>query len=135
MQVYTKILIGMLVGAIVGLTLGPNSSLLEADLYKVTSWDRLDLQIDKDDPDTAFRLPAKPKNPSGQTSAPKALRLEILETQDAELTDKNGDSETLPGWSKVNLPITNQLLLRDKTGDVLEALGDPEVGDTVPLWV
>ncbi len=135
MQVYTKILIGMLVGAIIGLTLGPNSSLLEADLYKVTAWDRLDLQIDKDDPSTAVRLPEKPNNPNGTTTAPKALRLQILETQDTELTDKHGDSETLPAWSKVNLPITNQLLLRDKNGEVLHALGDPAVGDTVPVWV
>ncbi|MBV1859380.1 MAG: dicarboxylate/amino acid:cation symporter, partial [Nannocystaceae bacterium] len=37
--------------------------------------------------------------------------------------------------SKVNVPITNQLLLRDKTGETLEALGNPEVGDTVPVWI
>ncbi len=139
MQVYTKILIGMLVGAVLGLTLGPNSSFLEADLYKVTSWERLDLQTDKDDPSTAFRLPAKPKTPGGKASTPKPLRIKILETQTAELTDAAGDTETLPAWSRVDLPITKQLLLRDKNGAVIEALTKdgvaPKLGDTVPVWI
>lgn len=135
MQVYTKILIGMLVGAILGLTLGPNSSFLEADIYKVTSWERLDLQTDKDDPSTAFRLPAKPKKAGGKPTAPKPLRLSIVEAESTELTDSQGETTSATAWSKVELPITNQLLLRDKTGAVMEALGNPEVGDRVPVWI
>jgi len=134
-QVYTKILIGMLVGAILGLTLGPNSSFLEADIYKVTSWERLDLQTDKDDPSTAFRLPAKPKKAGGKPTAPKPLRLSIVEAESTELTDSQGETTSATAWSKVELPITNQLLLRDKTGAVMEALGNPEVGDRVPVWI
>ncbi len=139
MQVYTKILIGMLVGAVLGLTLGPNSSFLEADVYKVTSWERLDLQTDRDDPSTAFRLPAKPDNPGAKASTPKPLRMQILQTQTAELTDASGETSTLPGWSQVELPISDQLILRDKTGEVLAALSKdgvaPKTGETVPVWI
>lgn len=135
MQVYTKILIGMLVGAIVGLTLGPNSSLLEADIYKVTSWERLDLQLDKDDPDSAFTLPAKPKKAGAKPTAPKPLRLSIVETQDAELTDAKGEKSTLTAWSKVQMPITNQMMLRDKSGALMERLGNPELGDEITVWI
>ncbi|MCR9166434.1 MAG: dicarboxylate/amino acid:cation symporter [Nannocystaceae bacterium] len=135
MQVYTKILIGMLVGAIVGLTLGPNSSLLEADIYKVTSWERLDLQLDKDDPSTAFSLPPKPSKPGAKPTAPKPLRLKIVETRDAEFTDAKGETSTLTAWSKVQMPITHQMLLRDKDGALAERLGNPVVGDEVTVWV
>lgn len=135
MQVYTKILIGMLVGAILGLTLGPNSSLLEADVYKVTTWERLDLRMDKDDPSTAFNLPPQPKKPGAKQAAPKPLRLPILATESTELTDAQGETSTLTAWSKVELPITNQLLLRDKSGEVMKMLGSPAVGDRVPVWV
>jgi proton glutamate symport protein len=119
MQVYTKILIGMLVGILVGLLLGPNSSLLRADIYKVTQWDRLDLRIDRDDPTTALPLP-------GSTGKPPALVLSILETID--------ENDVLT-WSRVELEVDEQLLLRDRTGEVAKALGDPEVGDRVELWL
>ncbi len=136
MQVYTKILIGMLVGAVLGLTLGPNSSFLEADVYKVTSWERLDLRLDKDDPSTAFNLPRKPAPPAGmKSSAPKPLRLIVQEVVTESITDANGDAHPLPAWSKVQLPISNQLALRDKSGELMKKLGNPEVGGTVSVWV
>src|SRR5688500_14897555 len=111
MQVYTKILIGMLVGILVGLLLGPNSSLLNADIYKITQWDRLDLRIDRDAPTTAVPLP-------GSTAKPPPLVLSILETI---------DEDDVLTWSRVELEIDEQLLLRDRTGEVAKALGDPEV--------
>ena len=136
MQVYTKILIGMLVGALVGLLLGPNSSLLPADVYEVVKWERLDLRIDRDDPGSALRLPAKPAPPPGmKASKPRPLVLPILETIDETVEDASGEPHVLRTWSRVELPIDDQLLLRDASGEVAAKLGDPEVGDRVPVWI
>lgn len=129
MQVYTKILIGMLVGAILGLTLGPNSSLLEADIYKATKWERLELRLDQHDPDSAVRLPAA----TSERTTP--LRLKILATQDVEKLDTQGEKHTLRAWSKVRLTVPTQLALRDKSGEVRGKLGDPAVGESVELWL
>jgi Na+/H+-dicarboxylate symporter len=135
-QVYTKILIGMLVGALVGLLLGPNSSLLPADIYKVTPWERLDLRIDRDDPSTALRLPAKPPTPAGMKPAKaKPLRLTILETIEDTAEDPSGQVHPVRAWSRVELEVDNQLLLRDKSGEVAAKLGNPSVGDRVELWI
>jgi proton glutamate symport protein len=129
-QVYTKILIGMIVGAVLGLLLGPNSSLLEADIYRVTTWERLDLRIDRDDPTSAIELPGKR---DGGESSP--LRLEILEIVEEVQTDKLGQSHTVPGWSRVALQWDRRLALRDADGTLHEALGRPAMGDRVQLWL
>jgi Na+/H+-dicarboxylate symporter len=133
-QVYTKILIGMLVGAILGLTLGPNSALLEADIYKVTDWERLDLRLDQDDPSTAFRLPER--RAGAQTKAsPPALRLQVIETIEASKADLLGATEMIPAWSKVELIWSRQLALRDKTGALHRTLGEPALGRTLTVWL
>jgi proton glutamate symport protein len=129
-QVYTKILIGMIVGAVLGLLLGPNSSLLEADIYRVTTWERLALRIDRDDPTSAIELPGKR---DGGESSP--LRLEILEIVEEVQTDKLGQSHTVPGWSRVALQWDRRLALRDADGTLHEALGRPAMGDRVQLWL
>lgn len=136
MQVYTKILIGMLVGAIIGLTLGPNSGFLEADVYKVTSWERLDLRADKDDPTSAVQLPGRPKPPPGMKAGKATpLFLQLVETEKVSKTDKQGEDQEVIEWSKVRIEIPAQLPLRDKSGDVMEQLGNPDVGAEVELWL
>jgi proton glutamate symport protein len=129
-QVYTKILIGMLVGAVLGLLLGPTSALLEADIYKVTTWERLDLRIDRDDPTTAIELPGKR---GGGESRP--LRLKIIEVIEEERTDKLGETLTVPAWSKVALVWDRGLALRDTDESLREALGRPAMGERVELWL
>lgn len=131
MQVYTKILIGMLVGAILGLLLGPNSSLLPMDSYKVSDWSQLNLRLDKDDPDSAFTLPGKPKK--AKTDPP--LMLHILAIETAEVTDINGHIETLPEWSKVKLVYTQQMALRDAGDTVKSKAGVQAPGETFVAWV
>jgi Na+/H+-dicarboxylate symporter len=135
-QVYTKILIGMLVGALVGLLLGPNSSLLPADMYKVTQWERLDLRLQRDDPSTALRLPAKPPTPPGmKPGKARPLRLQILDTVDDTARDASGQLHQVRAWSRVELEVDNQLLLRDKSGELADKLGHPGVGDRVQVWI
>lgn len=132
MQVYTKILIGMLVGAVLGLTLGPKSSFLEADLYKVSQWDRLELRTDKDDADTAVRLPAPKKKATGEVPA---LRLPIAETKHEKRTDAKGDEHEVAAWSRVTLTYTQSLSLRDPDGTVRKALGVQDIDDTAEVWL
>ena len=129
-QVYTKILIGMIVGAVLGLLLGPNSALLEADVYRVTTWERLDLRLDRDDPATAVALP--PKRGGGE-SAP--LRLRIAEVIEEERVDKLGERHTVVTWSRVELEWDRALALRDRDGTVRTALGGPSMGDRIELWL
>ena len=58
MQIYTKILIGMAVGVLIGLTLGPKSSFLTPDLYTVPSSENPPLFLDRTDPASQIRFPA-----------------------------------------------------------------------------
>lgn len=133
MQVYTKILIGMLVGVVIGLTLGPNSSFLTADAYEVTAWERLDLRLERDDPQSAVDLPSPPPTKPGRE--PKALEFELLEQTDVTLEDAQGETHTLPEWSRVRLTYPEALALRDKDGSIAKALGNPAVGDKIELWL
>lgn len=136
MQVYTKILIGMLVGAIIGLTLGPNSGFLEADVYKVTSWERLDLRADKDDPTSAVQLPGRPKPAPGmKPGRATPLYLQLIDSETVSKPDKQGEAQEVIAWSKVRIEIPAQLPLRDKSGEVMESLGNPDVGSEVELWL
>lgn len=126
-QVYTKILIGMLVGAVLGLTLGPNSPLLPADIYAVDDWERLQLQVDREDPATALPMP------SPGTQGP--LRLELVRVERRAETDDRGTTHDLPAWSRVRLTWTPSLAARDAQGSVHAALGAPKPGEAVELWL
>jgi Na+/H+-dicarboxylate symporter len=135
-QVYTKILIGMVVGAILGLTLGPNSSFLQADIYKITAWERADLRLNKDDPGTALHLPGKPKPPPGaKASKPTPLRMKILETIEEDRKDAIGEVHRVTRWSQVRFRWNEQLALRDKDGSLSEKLNKPAVGDEIVAWL
>lgn len=132
MQVYTKILIGMLVGAVLGLALGPKSAFLEADLYSITQWDRLELHTSQDEGAPRVSLPAPRKRKSGEVTA---LKLEVLETVEGTVVDDNGDEHDIEQWSRVRLEYTKQLSLLDKDGDIATAMGVEAVGDSAELWL
>ncbi len=132
MQVYTKILIGMLVGAVLGLTLGPKSAFLDADLFKVSGWDRLELRTSKDDPTTEVRLPAPKKKANGEVTP---LRLPILETVNETKTDAKGETQEVAAWSRVQLTYTQSLSLRDTDQTVRDKLGLSEIGDSAEVWL
>ncbi len=130
-QVYTKILLGMLVGALIGLLLGPSSSLLEADTYQVTAWERLDLHTSRDDSGVEIRLPSARRT----QGKPVPLHLSVLEVVEEDAVDAKGETMAVPAWSRVSLPYGRELALRDKDGSIRRALGDPEAGDRVELWL
>ena len=58
MQIYTKVLIGMAVGAAVGIFLGPKSEFLSKDTYKVTDASMVEIYRDLEDPASRIELPA-----------------------------------------------------------------------------
>jgi len=110
-KIYTKILIGMAVGAIIGLTLGPKSGLLTHNLYKVGDASTVELRIDREDPTTKLPLPPK-----------VGLELRATETRTVTKTDAQGKEFELASEVLVTLTFTEKLSLRDK-GALREALG------------
>ncbi|MBL4684370.1 MAG: dicarboxylate/amino acid:cation symporter [Nannocystaceae bacterium] len=132
MQVYTKILIGMLVGAVLGLTLGPKSMFLDADLYKVSSWDRLELRTDRDDPSTVVQLPVPKKKANGEVTP---LRLPILETVTETREDRKGDPQEVETWSRVRLTYSQSLSLRDSDQQIRDQLGLTKIDDSAEVWL
>ena len=123
-KIYTKILIGMGVGAVIGLTLGPKSSFLEHDLYKVADASKATMLVDVDDPGTELQFPAK-----------SAVNLKVSETRVETKTDKQGGKYELPVAVRGTFEFDKKLSLRDKSGELAKALGDPKVGDEVEAWL
>ena len=125
MQLYTKILLGMFVGAALGLTLGPKSSLLTKDTYEVAlrSGAKVHLRLKRGE---AAPLPI----PDGVK-----LRLRVLETVTETLTDSAGAPSERPTWARVTLRYTEALSLGDRSGALAAALGKPKVGDAVEAWL
>ncbi len=126
MQVYTKILIGMAVGAVIGIGFGPTSTFLEHDLYNLESASAVDLYVDKDDVDSLLELPSV------------EVGLEILETQKGKVADRGGEEHEVPVWAKVRFKVSKQMALLDKA-DTLQRLapqgGKIKTGDTVEVWL
>lgn len=141
MKLYTKILLGMLVGAVVGLTLGPQSPLLQADLYKVPRADQVVLLADPEDPDSELPLPPA-----------ASLRLHKEEVHTTEMVDEAGERHEVPERALVSFRFNRELalfdekgpirdadreLLREKEpGELRERLGvDPRTGEKVQAWL
>ena len=124
MKIYTKILIGMAVGAIIGLTLGPKSGLLEHDSYQLDKPSGVTLLADKDNPDSQINLPG---------SSPLTLR--IKETIVKEVTDGNGKIQKLAAFERVEFKFSKKMSLADKDGSLAKSLGGAKVGDKVQAWL
>jgi len=124
MQVYTKILIGMAVGTLIGLTLGPNSGFLEHDLYQVKDASRIRLSMEKGEG-------------VERVSFPKglALNLQALRVENTEQTDSVGKAHMIPVWAEVSFKYDQKIGLRDKNGSIRKALGAPSPGDEVQAWL
>jgi Na+/H+-dicarboxylate symporter len=103
MQIYTKILLGMVVGATLGLTVGPESSFLPHDLYKLGDASKVTLLLDKDDPSTALSLP------------PVALHLSLDEVEEGPVADQSGNEHTVPVRAKVQFTLSKQFVLVDSS--------------------
>jgi proton glutamate symport protein len=129
-KVYTKILIGMGVGAVIGLTIGPTSTFLEPDTYKVEAAGAVTVLADPDDPDSA--LPIPPKAP---------LRLEVLETRTVVERDATGAEHELPSMARVRFELSERIALLDKNDALKQRAADPstgrpaQIGDAIEGWL
>jgi Na+/H+-dicarboxylate symporter len=124
MKIYTKILIGMAVGAVIGLTLGPKSNFLEHDSYQLDKASAVTLLADKDNPDSQIMLPG---------SSPLTLR--IKETIVKEVTDSNGQIQKLAAFERVEFTFSKKMSLADKDGSLSKSLGGAKVGNKVQAWL
>lgn len=123
MQIYTKILLGMLVGTVIGLTLGPTSAVLEHDVYKIDDASGFTLRLAREDAKTEVKLPRGVE-----------VKFHIQETVDDAHVDSAGTTHTLPTWSRVTFEFSRAMSIRDD-GSLKAALGNPKLGDTVEIWL
>ena len=127
MKLYTQILLGMLFGVIVGLTLGPRSQLLSADLYTFSRGDQARLYLDE----------AGEKPLQALSSAP--LSLKLISYKKEETAGSEG-GEDRPAWAKVSLRLGKaQLVAPAQRAALAEALGRApqslKVGEELTLWL
>ena len=124
MQLYTKILIGMAVGALVGLLLGPNSLLLTHDVYAVRDASQIVFQQNPADTSSRVQMPA---------GVPVQMRL--LETTFERHPDLLGEEKKVPVWAKVRFPFSQRLALADQSGHLRQQLGVRSPGGSVEGWL
>ncbi len=124
MQLYTKILIGMAVGALVGLLLGPNSLLLTHDVYAIRDAAPVVFQHNPAEASSRIRLPA---------GVP--LQMRLLETRFEQQPDLLGDARAVPVWAKVRFPFSQRLALADQSGHLRQQLGVTSPGGQVEGWL
>jgi len=94
MQVYTKILLGMVIGVLVGVFFGPSSLFLDHDLYLIRDVNNIHLQGDRFDPSSTLTL-----------AADQEIRLAIVETITERQEDRLGHSYEVPVWARVRFPL------------------------------
>lgn len=137
MQLYTKILIGMVVGVVIGLGFGPNAVLLDHDLYFYQQGNQAQLYLSPEI--TGERVPI--------TGGP--LQLTLLSHKEAQLSDVSGKplmneaGAPLLGqsWAEVETQLTPQQLLGAHGQKLKEMLmpqmksGKVRVGARVKLWL
>lgn len=124
MQIYTKILIGMLVGAVLGIGLGPSSAFLTHDAYDVA-----------DPAHIVFRM--EPRESAARVALPRGvpLRLVRLETRSETRRDLLGQDVEVPVWVRVHFPFDRRLALADPSGRLHRQLGEPATGGRVEGWL
>lgn len=124
MQLYTKILIGMAVGVLVGLLLGPNSLFLTHDVYAIRDASQIVFQQNPAEASSRVQLPA---------GVPIQMRL--LETTFEQHPDLLGQERAVPVWAKVRFPFSQRLALADQSGRIRQQLGVISPGGAVEGWL
>ena len=125
MQIYTKILIGMLVGAVIGFTLGPKSPFLEKDLYKISDTKLVQFYTSPE------------AGSEGLVPFPDGTKIDfkVEETRFEKVQDKNGDTFELATWAKVGFRYNERLAIGDRDGRLADTIGNPKAGGQVTTWL
>ena len=111
----------MAVGVLIGLTVGPKSTLLEHDLYTLTNPGKAPLFLDKDDQNSQILFP------EGVTDT---ISFEVLEQPDIE-NAKNYDYM----WVKGHFSLSDEIALLDADGSFRKSLGLEEGEREVEAWL
>jgi len=119
MKIYTKILIGMAVGAIIGLTVGPKSAMMDHDLFKLSDASKFEILLDRKNPDSRLKLPAVP------------LSFERDKLENGTIHDKAGRPHEVAIWAQGTFELTDKLLLK-YLGDKLT---HRKPGQQVKAWL
>ena len=134
MQIYTKILIGMVVGAVIGLALGPQSRFLEHDFYKINDATSVELRFAVTD------FPSDSRN--GLIPFPSGVPLDMtaLETRYVEKNTDQGIKETLRDWVKVEILFSKSIALNEGRIPIEQAFEriygtQLKNGDTITAWL
>ncbi|MEE2787838.1 MAG: dicarboxylate/amino acid:cation symporter [Myxococcota bacterium] len=124
MKIYTKILLGMAVGVILGLTVGPKSSMLDHDMYPLGDASKFEIRTGADQPTEVLALP-------------KGLKIDFqrIEIKTGQATSLDGQSHEVPVWVKGYFTASERLLLSDSSGALKKRLGDLKPGSRVNAWL
>ncbi len=128
MQLYTKILIGMAVGTVVGLTVGPKSTFLDHDLYQIDDASKVTFVRDYH-PNRGAPTETLPFPPGA------AVDFKQLDLAFATKTDLLGQKYEVVVAVLGRFKFTKKLALRDKNGSLASALGNPDLGDSRDAWL
>ncbi|MCA9581236.1 MAG: dicarboxylate/amino acid:cation symporter, partial [Myxococcales bacterium] len=123
MQIYTKVLIGMAVGAAIGIFLGPNSEFLEHDTYAIRNASTVEVRRDHRFESTAVALPKTPVN------------FKVLETKYEDRTDARGQVTKAPAWAKVRFKYSKAIAIHDQDGAIRASFDNPRLGSHVEAWL
>ena len=119
MQIYTKILLGMAIGTVIGLCLGPKSTFLEHDLYRFSRCDAAKLTTEDGSETISFSVLGK------GAGLPLDLKVE-------------GPLERTPdghGKVLVSLELTQQFALLDSEKKLSRQLGGIATGERARAWL
>lgn len=124
MKIYTQVLIGMAVGALIGIFLGPKSEFLEKDTFIISDAGGQSFYLNKDDPSSQVEFPAEMR-----------LNLQSNKLAYEMRTDAKGEQVKVPVWAEVQLKWKKEFALADGGGQLKGALGNPKPGKKVKLWL
>lgn len=127
MKLHTQILLGMAVGAAVGLTLGPKSPWFPRDTFLISDLQRTELRSAPDPAATRLTLPQANGFETGSHNPP-LLRAALLGYEYGPLQDARGKTMRRATWAKVQFSYGTALALLDTDDQLAEQLGGASVG-------
>ena len=106
MKIYTQVLIGMAVGALVGIFLGPKSEFLEHDTYIIADASSQSFFMNKDDESTQVLFPAGLE-----------IELRSLKLERGVRADAKGEQVEVPVWAQVSLRWKKEFFPQRRRGE------------------
>ena len=113
MQIYTKILIGMAIGVLIGVFAGPKSSFLDRDVYRLGEGSTITVDEASCPPST--NVPSGSEGGcNGVLLVPAGLSIDLVrkELLDEQVADESGKTHKVPMKVSGTITVTERLLLK-----------------------